>query len=345
MRLGDRGIEVKELQEFLIGIGLLNEMEHNYGPRTKEAVMKLQESLGYNQTGVWEESLALLYSLEMSQKIAKRSSSGGLKYKIGDIVEIVGDGAYYGGLGDGAGISVPSFQKGGKAHTIMDVSESRVEYLLQEIYSWVPEEFLQLITSAPEESVEQEVESEVPGVVETPSDVQSTVVVEPTPTEDKKNPNYVPYRVDTLDCYVQNLNTGKTTKFEISPETVSDAVVANFEDQATKSRTSPFKAYANSGPREISFTIELFDDYCELGILKTVRRFQALTVPTKSGGYVHEPRCKVKIGKFIDIIGVCTSVSVEWAKPYKDEVYSKADVSFSFNEVEEVSKFADEWEA
>lgn len=345
MRLGDRGFEVKELQEWLISYGFLKESEYNYGPKTKIAVMAVQRELGYRETGVWDDDLYLLTELAQQESgVILLSSGADMEYKVGDRVVITGDDAFYGGLGGDYGVRVPNSQKNGKQHTVMQVSANRQEYLLKEIYSWVPARFINGDVSVPQQPTDKPAPTQSP----TASGIKTTVVDTPTSSTGvgggTTKSSSTPIPVDAIQCYVKNNLTGTTTKFAISPETVTDNVMANFEDQVPKSRTSPFKAYSNSGPRDVSFTIILYQDYCEEGILHTVRCLQALTVPTKSGGYVQAPNCKVVVGKFINMKAVCTSVSVEWAKPYKDEVYAKAEVTLTFNEVEDVSRYAGDWE-
>ena len=111
-----------------------------------------------------------------------------------------------------------------------------------------------------------------------------------------------------------------------------------------RGRSSPFKGYSSSGPREVSFSISLCQDYCKEGLLKTVNRLSALTYPHNES-YVKPPKCKIVIGKFINITGVITAVGVEWRKPYKEGIYSFADVSISASEVVDKSQSDNEIEA
>lgn len=150
---------------------------------------------------------------------------------------------------------------------------------------------------------------------------------------------------DYISCYVYNMNTGTMINFGIAtPEEVNDSNTANFEDQAVKGRSSPFKAYDSSGPRNISFTIELSADYCKEGIVQTVNKLEALVYPHKQTVIV-EPRCRFVLGKFLKVTAVPVSVDVIWKKPYKDGIYTLADVSITLNEVESVGTFAKEVES
>lgn len=64
MELGDRGNDVKKLQELLIDEGLLETKEKYFGPETKRAVVKLQIDLGLEPTGIWNESYLILYKIK-----------------------------------------------------------------------------------------------------------------------------------------------------------------------------------------------------------------------------------------------------------------------------------------
>lgn len=152
------------------------------------------------------------------------------------------------------------------------------------------------------------------------------------------------FTTDYITCYIYNLNTGTQVNFGVStPDEISDSNSANFEDQAVKGRSSPFKAYDSSGPRTISFTVELVADYCSEGIVKTVNKLRALVYPHKQTVIV-EPRCKVCIGNFLQVTGVPTNIDVTWKKPYKDGIYTLADVSITVSEVEDAGRFSKEVE-
>lgn len=163
-----------------------------------------------------------------------------------------------------------------------------------------------------------------------------------------RNRNYaaLPHQ-GLIDCYITNLLTNTTIIVQVLPDSLSDAVNATFDDVQTRGRTSPYKAYANSGPRTISFSLELFDDYLDENIVMVVRKLQALCYPTKSSTFVNAPKCRVKMGEMFAFTGVCNSVSVDWQKDagFKYGRYSHASVSLDFNEVEDTSRYASEWES
>lgn len=140
------------------------------------------------------------------------------------------------------------------------------------------------------------------------------------------------YTKDKINCYIKNLVTGTTIEFELIPETVSDNNSASFDAQDIRGRSNPIQGYNTSGPRTVSFSIQLHDDYCKDGILTTVNKLRALTYPAYGGG-VTPPSCYVRFGKMIRMKAVVTSVSVQWNKPYRNGVFTQAEVSLDFTEI------------
>lgn len=65
MQFGDRCEELQELQEFLINLGYMQDYEDFYGLDTLHAVRELQEFIGLAPTGVFDESLYVLYDIKM----------------------------------------------------------------------------------------------------------------------------------------------------------------------------------------------------------------------------------------------------------------------------------------
>ena len=140
------------------------------------------------------------------------------------------------------------------------------------------------------------------------------------------------YAKDKISCYVKNLLTGTTIEFELIPESVTDSNSASFDPQDIRGRSTPIQGYNNSGPRTVSYTVILHDDYCKDGILKTVNALRALTYPAY-GGSVTPPTCYVRFGKMIKMKAITNSVSVNWMTPYRDGVFTRAEVTLDFIEV------------
>ena len=64
MNLGDKSPELSDLQTFLIQNGFLTTKEYFYGTNTYHAVQKLQEYLGVEVTGEFDDALYSLYEIK-----------------------------------------------------------------------------------------------------------------------------------------------------------------------------------------------------------------------------------------------------------------------------------------
>lgn len=147
-----------------------------------------------------------------------------------------------------------------------------------------------------------------------------------------------------IECYIINRLTGTKIIFGISPEEVTESVSAQFDEADVRGRSSPFKQYSQSGPKTVSFTISLYADYCPMGIVQTVSAIKALVYPQYSD-VIEAPHSYFKIGKFIAIDGIVSSVSVTWKKPFRDGYYLFADVSIDMDEVRSIAQSAKEVES
>ena len=94
-----------------------------------------------------------------------------------------------------------------------------------------------------------------------------------------------------IPCYIVNLNTDSKVVFSIElPETISDSYSANYSDQVTRGRSSPFKSYESSGPRSISFSVMLSYDY-HRDLKDIVSDLRNMLKP-QQGSYINPPRVK-----------------------------------------------------
>lgn len=145
--------------------------------------------------------------------------------------------------------------------------------------------------------------------------------------------------VESIECYIQNINTDTTVSFNVEiPESVEETVTANFDDQTPRGRSSPFKSYTNSGPHSISFTVTLCLDY-RRNLKEVVEALKDMLKPAKSCVII-APKVRVRIGNIINIKAVPLSFSFNWGNGYKNGVYRTCECSFSFDEVEDVGSFA-----
>ena len=65
MKLGDKGLDVIEAQQWLIDIGYLDEVEYYYSTKTINAVKQLERDLDIIPTGEFYDELKLIYELKL----------------------------------------------------------------------------------------------------------------------------------------------------------------------------------------------------------------------------------------------------------------------------------------
>lgn len=147
---------------------------------------------------------------------------------------------------------------------------------------------------------------------------------------------------DNVTCYIKNLVTGSIVRFDLPPE-LSDSESANFDDTAIRGRSSPIKGYDSSGPRSVSYSLQLHDDYCEEGLETTISKLKALVYPGYSN-VVDAPSCYVRIGNAVRGLFVVNSVGVNYNLPYRNGMYVQADVSLDLSEVPTTPRSATEIE-
>lgn len=147
-----------------------------------------------------------------------------------------------------------------------------------------------------------------------------------------------------LDMYIVNLRTGTVLDFFIIPEgPISETLGVTWGSQQIPGSSRVYYGYDNTGPRTVSFSIRLHDDYCKLGIKQTVQNIKALAYP-EYDGYVYPPECYVRVGNFLRFRGLCDSVTLSWERPLRDNQYLVADISLSFNVVHPIAYSSEEVE-
>lgn len=106
--------------------------------------------------------------------------------------------------------------------------------------------------------------------------------------------------------------------FQFMPKTVTDTKVAIYNDIAIVGRSSPIKNYVQSQARQITFTLDFFaapepglDFIIPPLIRNRIDALRALAYPIyETSGIKPPPRCLVRIGAQLSMIGVCRQVSV-----------------------------------
>lgn len=159
-------------------------------------------------------------------------------------------------------------------------------------------------------------------------DVSSPVTIQQTRTKGSWGPF-----PQVIQCVVMNNVTGSYVSFNMPPESLSESLSNSYDDNSIRGRSSPIRGYSNSGPRSISFTLSLFQDYCPSGLKQTEDFLRALCYPSYSGSVV-PPSATFILGNTITLIGTVDSVSLDHKPPIKDGYYSLVDASISMTEVE-----------
>lgn len=132
---------------------------------------------------------------------------------------------------------------------------------------------------------------------------------------------YIINKIDWSSCVLEGL-----------PDSVSHSISASFESTDVPGNTNTYFGYGGTESPSISFSIQIHDDYCPKGIIKTVAFYESLAYPAFQGRIV-SPNCRVILGNFLRFDAICESVSVEWSPPVRDGIYLNANVSFSFRRI------------
>lgn len=153
-----------------------------------------------------------------------------------------------------------------------------------------------------------------------------------------------------IDLYIKSVggdyDTGVEVRLKLPPESIDDSYSANFPTTSMQGRSSPIYGYGDGGPRTVSFSIVLYEEFIDgdKDIIDVVNELKSLSYPEYRGRVI-APRAIVKLGGMVNIIGVCSSVGVNWQLPYGETSrgrvsYLHADVSLSFDEVKPIPSSA-----
>lgn len=131
-------------------------------------------------------------------------------------------------------------------------------------------------------------------------------------------------------CYIINLVTGTQIHFHL-PESVADAVAANFDPIDIRGRSNALQGFNTTGPRTVSFDFDLHRDFCEYGLVTTAAQLKALCYPGYVG-YIDAPKAYIHLGNAVRGLFIVNDVSVTYNVPYMDDMYMTAQVSMSVTE-------------
>ena len=159
-----------------------------------------------------------------------------------------------------------------------------------------------------------------------------------------------------IDNYVYMYHTGTLLALPTYADSITDVMSVNFVSSTPLARSSPIYSYANSGPRQLSFTFNLHRDMMQainygVSNLDTtinddyvdylINSLQACAVPEYSATdkMVNPPMVAVRLGNDIFIKGVVLgNVSVTYELPILTTgKYASAKVSFVVAEVDPYS--------
>lgn len=189
-------------------------------------------------------------------------------------------------------------------------------------------------------STDDDQNSADPSNTDTTSGYYSDVQEEDKPAKNPKASHYVTVE---YTAYIKNLVTGTTIELEL-PQEVTDQIATDFDDIVIRGRSAPLRGYSASGPRTVSFDLELHEDYCPYGLVNTCAQLKALCYPGYDSN-VNAPQCYVRIGQAVTGIFTVSDVSVTYQTPYRDDMYVFANVSISLTEAGDVVRSAAEVEA
>lgn len=159
-----------------------------------------------------------------------------------------------------------------------------------------------------------------------------------------------------IDNYVYMYHTGTLLALPTYADSITDVMSVNFVSSTPLARSSPIYSYANSGPRQLSFTFNLHRDMMQainygVSNLDTslnddyvdylINSLQACVVPEYSSTdkMVDPPMVAVRLGNDIFIKGVVLgNVSVTYELPILTTgKYASVKVSFVVAEVDPYS--------
>lgn len=126
--------------------------------------------------------------------------------------------------------------------------------------------------------------------------------------------------------------------YGILPDEFSETHQTTFETIEIKSRSNPLASYAGSTARTVDISVKIHEDYLAefnggtADIRDYVAAIKSITYPEYQGTVVVPPTVLLRIGDFFKIKGYCTSCTITWEKPIRDNHYIVATANFSIAE-------------
>lgn len=154
-----------------------------------------------------------------------------------------------------------------------------------------------------------------------------------------------------IQNYIYFHHLSEAVLLPLYPEQVFDTMTASFSSTNILGRSAPIYTYSTSGPRTVSFNLEVHRDMLndvnltnmtflgkkidpEETINELINTLEASVLPkyvdaTKA---VNPPIVSVRLGKDIYIKGVCTNCTHTFKGPIRQEHYLQCDLSLSIME-------------
>ena len=160
---------------------------------------------------------------------------------------------------------------------------------------------------------------------------------------------------ELIDSYMYFYHTDNFVVLPVYPDTIHDALSANFNSTSLLSRSAPIFTYSNSGPRSIqvslklhrelmtqvnygtsNFNIDLGDDYVDT----LIKQIQAVALPRydSTQRLVDPPIVALRFGNEVFIKGVVTGgIGLTYSGPIlRNEKYAVVDITFTVSEVDPI---------
>lgn len=160
----------------------------------------------------------------------------------------------------------------------------------------------------------------------------------------KGKPRYMGTQSDAFECYIENKslpagNKGSKIPILFSPNSISDTIASNFNQQAIPGGSAPVITYSNTGARTVSLDFFVPVDYLPpntnfADTEEYLNALRALVYPKYNGTKITPPECVLHLTN-IELKGVCQQCNISYKtdQKYGNDGALGADVSLSFIEV------------
>ena len=132
-------------------------------------------------------------------------------------------------------------------------------------------------------------------------------------------------------------STGSVIPLLLSPNSLSETLSANYDQQNIPGHRAPIISYSFTGARQVNMSFTVLADHVPAGydMNSYIQALKDLEYPTYDASIVYAPSCTLVLPN-LSIDGVCTSVTIDYKveRTLRNGTMS-ADVSLSFTEVKD----------